>query len=72
MKNTQTNDSFDLPAYLLEITYGMMDGKDIANWSMDEARLAARDLALCGIEADADEIYETVAGFIAQDAGEAE
>ena len=61
-------DAFDLPAYLLGNIYPQMDEGDKASWSMEEAANLAHDLALDGIDADAEEIYDTIAEFIKQDA----
>ena len=47
-----------------------MDEDEKANWSLAEAEALAQDLLLDGIDADAEEIYETIAEFIAQDADE--
>ncbi len=69
MKNTnQQRDTFDLPSFLLGEVYGNMDDEDIAHWCIGDADDVAHDLALDGIEADAQEIYETIAEFITQDA----
>ena len=72
MKNTETNDNFDLCAFLLGKVYGYMDAEDIEHWCVGDARDVVHDLTLFGIEADADEVYEIIAEFIAQDAAEAE
>ena len=72
MKNTETNDSFDLCAYLLGQAYCNMDSYDIEHWCIEDARGIVHDLGLFGIDADADEVYEIIAEFIAQDAAEAE
>ena len=63
-------DGFDLPAHLLGTIYPQMDEDEKANWSLAEAEALAQDLLLDGIDADAEEIYETIAEFIAQDADE--
>lgn len=63
-------DGFDLPAHLLGNIYPQMDEDEKANWSLEEAEALAQDLLLDGIDADAEEIYETIAEFIAQDADE--
>ncbi len=73
MKNTMlSNQDFDLPGFLLGEVYGNMNDEDIAHWCVDDADDVAHDLWLDGIEADAMDIYEIVAEFIAQDAAEAE
>ena len=61
---------FDLPAYLLGDIYPQMDAVDCAAWNLLEAEALAHDLLLGGIDADAREIYETIAEFIRQDAEE--
>ena len=63
-------DGFDLPAHLLGTIFPQMDEDEKANWSLEEAEALAQDLLLDGIDADAEEIYETIAEFIAQDADE--
>lgn len=63
-------DGFDLPAHLLGTIYPQMDEDEKANWSLAEAEALAQDLLLDGIDADTEEIYETIAEFIAQDADE--
>lgn len=71
MKNTnQQQNAFDLPAFLLGEVYGNMNNVDIAHWCIDAAADVAHDLALEGIDADPQEIYETIAEFIAQDTEE--
>ena len=68
MKNTnKQQDAFDLPGFLLGEVYGNMDAEDAAHWCAGDACDVARDLEKDGIEADALEIYEIVAEFIAQD-----
>ena len=69
-KMNQAQDAFDLQVYLLGEVYGNMSDEDIAHWSISDAEDVAHDLALEGIEADTQEIYETIAEFIAQDAEE--
>ncbi len=69
-KTNQTQDAFDLPGFLLGEVYGNMNDGDIAHWCIDDAADVAHDLALEGIDADPQEIYETIAEFIAQDAEE--
>ena len=44
-----------------------MDAVDCAAWNLLEAEVLAHDLLLGGIDADAREIYMTVAEFIRQD-----
>ncbi len=61
---------FDLPAYLLGEIYSQMDEGDRAAWCLTEAEALAHDLLLDGIDADTDEIYETIAEFIQQDTEE--
>ena len=63
-------DAFDLPAYLLDEIYPQMDDDDKKHWCLQDADEIAYDLARDGIGADADEIYEIIAEFIAQDAEE--
>ena len=71
MKNTkQQEDTFDLPGFLLGKVYGYMDNEDVAHWCVEDANDVAHDLKLEGIEADPQEIYETIAEFITQDAEE--
>ena len=68
MKTTnQQQDAFDLPGFLLGEVYGNMDAEDAAHWCVGDAGDVARDLEKEGIEADALEIYEIIAEFIAQD-----
>ncbi len=67
---SRTNEEFDLPAFLLGKLYPHMDEGDCANWNRIEAEAMAHDLLLDGIDADAEEIYELIAEFIAQDAEE--
>ena len=67
---SSAEEEFDLPAHLLGNIYPQMDEDDCANWSFAEAETLAHDLLLDGIDADAEEIYETIAEFIAQDADE--
>lgn len=67
---SSAEEPFDLPAFLLGEVYGSMSAEDISAWSAEEAEAIAHDLSLRGIEADATEIYEIVAEFIAQDADE--
>ena len=59
---------FDLQAFLLGEIYPQMDGDDLGNWNLKAAEVLADDLQQDGIIADAQEIYETIAEFIRQDA----
>ena len=65
---SSVEDEFDLPAFLLGEIYPNMDAEECAAWSIADARDLSHDLQKDGIEADAEEIYETIAEFIAQDA----
>ncbi len=69
-KTRSKSDAIDLPGFLLGKVYVYMDSEDIANWCVKDAEDVAHDLKLDGISADTQEIYETIAEFIAQDAGE--
>ena len=64
---SRTSEDFDLTAHLLGNIYPQMDETDCANWNRIEAEALAHDLLLEGIDADAKEIYEIIAEFIAQD-----
>lgn len=63
-------EEFDLPAFLLDKLYPHMDEDGRTNWNIIEAETLAHDLLLDGVDADAGEIYEIIAEFIAQDTGE--
>ena len=66
-----SEEEFDLPAFLLNKVYSYMDEDDIAGWTWEEAQNVVHDIRLYdGIEADVDEVFETIAEFIAQDAEE--
>ena len=67
---SSANEEFDLPAFLLGNIYPQMDKDDCAAWGITEAEALAHDLLLDGIDADAEEIYETIAEFIQQDTDE--
>ena len=56
-------EEFDLQAYLLGNIYPQMDEADIAGWSLAQAETLASDLHY----PDAQEIYNTIAEFAAQD-----
>ena len=63
-------EEFDLPAYLLGCIYPQMDADECKGWNRIEAEALAHDLLLDGIPADTEEVYQTIAEFIAQDADE--
>ena len=67
---SRADEKFDLPAFLLGKLYPHMGEEDCVSWNYTEAEALAHDLLLDGIDADADEIYEIIAEFIAQDAEE--
>ena len=59
---------FDLPAYLLsEIYQHFTDDYKVA-WDLREAKALTGDLALDGIDADMEDVYDIIAGFIKQEA----
>ena len=67
----RVDDGFDLPAFLLGEIYPHMDEEDKDDWNPSMARALAGDLRRHdGIEADCQDIYEIIAEFIRQDAGE--
>ena len=66
------NRDFDLPGFLLGEIYCHMDETDKENWSLAEAWNLSHDLLAEGIQADAQEIYEIIGEFIAQDREDAE
>ena len=61
---------FDLPAFLLGVIYNQMDTEDRKLWNRAEADALAADLKRDGIETDAEEVYEIISEFIAQDAAD--
>ena len=65
-------DEFDLPGFLLGELYNHFNDDMKSEWCLEEAKLLSEDLHKDGIEADANEIFEIISEFIAQDAEEAE
>ena len=58
---------FDLQAYLLGDIYPQMSEVETAHWSIADAEKLAADLKKDGIQADPQEVFETIAEFISQD-----
>ena len=64
---------FDVAEFLLDKVFALMDDAEKREWSPEVAQDAADDIARYdGIEIDPGEIYETIAGFIAQEREEEE
>lgn len=68
--SNQHAEEFDLPAFLLGEIYNRMDAEDQQLWNRDEAEALAADLKRDGIEAGAEEVFEIISAFIAQDAAD--
>ena len=63
-----TSETFDLTVYLFDKVFAFMDEEDKALWTPEEAENVANDIDWNdGIEADPDEVYDTIAAFIAQE-----
>lgn len=66
-------EEFDLCGYLMECVYAYMEKEEKQHWCLADAKDVAHDIKLHdGVEADPQEIYETIAEFIEQDAEENE
>ena len=68
--SNQHGPAFDLPGYLLGEIYNQMDAEDQQLWNREEAEALAADLKRDGIEASAEEVFEIISAFIAQDAAD--